>query len=64
MKCINRELYPFLTVLFFAVVVLVLLWPVLDMVVLSASLAVVLMPLHRRLVALDAPCPVVSDHHL
>jgi len=49
MECVNRELYPFLTVLFFAVVVLVLLWPVLDMVVLSASLAVVLMPLHHRL---------------
>ena len=64
MKCINRELYPFLTVLFFAVVVLVLLWPVLDMVVLSASLAVGPDAASPPAVALDAPCPVVSDHHL
>ncbi|MFY9982189.1 MAG: AI-2E family transporter [Methanoregula sp.] len=49
MNCLDREYYPVFTVLFFTVVALVIFWPVLDMVVLSASLAVVLMPLHSRL---------------
>ena len=49
MNCLDREYYPFFMALFFTVVALVIFWPVLDMVVLSASLAVVLMPLHNRL---------------
>jgi predicted PurR-regulated permease PerM len=49
MECPDREYYPFLVVLFLTLLALVIFWPVLDMVVLSASLAVVLMPVHHRL---------------
>jgi len=49
MARIDKDLYPFLIVLFFTLVALAVFWPVLDMVVLGASLAVVLLPVHRRL---------------
>ena len=43
------------SVLFLTVVALVIFWPVLDMVVLGASLAVVLLPLHHRLLRYTRP---------
>jgi predicted PurR-regulated permease PerM len=49
MDCFDKEYYPFFVVLFLTAVALVIFWPVLAMVVLSASLAVVLMPVHTRL---------------
>lgn len=52
---IDKDLYPFLIVLFLTVVALVIFWSVLDMVVLGASLAVVLLPLHRRLMRYTRP---------
>lgn len=50
MTRVDRELYPFLVVVLLTVVALVAFWSFFDMVVLGASLAVVLLPLHRRLV--------------
>jgi len=52
---IDKDLYPFLIVLSLTVVALVIFWSVLDMVILGASLAVVLLPLHRRLMRYTRP---------
>jgi len=49
MTRVDRELYPFLVVVLLTVVALVAFWSFFDMVVLGASLAVVLLPLHHRL---------------
>jgi predicted PurR-regulated permease PerM len=51
----DKDLYPFFIVLFLLAVALVIFWSVLDMVVLGASLAVVLLPLHRRLLRYTRP---------
>ena len=55
MTRMDKDLYPFFIVLFLTVVALVIFWSVLDMVVLGASLAVVLLPLHRRLLQYTRP---------
>jgi predicted PurR-regulated permease PerM len=55
MNRVDKDLYPFFMVLFLTVVALVIFWPILDMVVLGASLAVVLLPLHHRLVRYTRP---------
>ncbi|MFA6363540.1 AI-2E family transporter [Methanoregula sp.] len=52
---IDKDLYPFFIVLFLTVVALVIFWSILDMVILGASLAVVLLPLHRRLLRYTRP---------
>ncbi|MEN6395863.1 MAG: AI-2E family transporter [Methanoregula sp.] len=49
MPRIDRDLYPFLIILFLTAVSFVIFWSVLDMVVLGVSLAVVLLPLHKKL---------------
>ena len=49
MNRVDKDLYPFFIVLFLSIVALVLFWSVLDMVILAASLAVILLPLHHRL---------------
>lgn len=49
MTRVDKELYPFLVVVILTVAALVAFWSFLDMVVLGASLAVVLLPFHRRL---------------
>ncbi|MGA7628162.1 MAG: AI-2E family transporter [Methanoregula sp.] len=49
MITVDKEYYPFLVVLFFTVVAVVIFWPFLAMVVLGGSLAVVMTPLHQRL---------------
>jgi Predicted permease len=49
MARIDRDLYPFLIVLFLTLIALAVFWPVLDMVVLGGSIAVVLFPVHTRL---------------
>lgn len=50
MPRMDRDLYPFIIVVFLTVLSLVVFWSVLDMVVLGASLAVVLYPLHQKLI--------------
>ncbi|MGB7993536.1 AI-2E family transporter [Methanoregula sp.] len=55
MNLLDKEYYPFLVVLFFTLVALVIFWPFLAMVVLGGSLAVVLMPLHHRLMRYTRP---------
>jgi predicted PurR-regulated permease PerM len=48
MTGISRDLRAVLPVLVLALACLILLWPVLDMIILGASLAVVLLPFHHR----------------
>lgn len=55
MVCLDREYYPFLVVLFLTLVAFVIFWPVFDMVIIGGSLAVVLMPLHHRLMQSTRP---------
>jgi predicted PurR-regulated permease PerM len=55
MTRMDKDLYPFFIVLFLSVVALVLFWSVLDMVIIAASLAVVLLPLHHRLLQYTRP---------
>ena len=49
MVSIDREYYPFILFLVIAIAALVLFWPVMDAIIISASLAVVLMPFLDRL---------------
>jgi len=49
MARIDRDMYPFLIVLVLTLIALAVFWPMLDMVVLGGSIAVVLFPVHRRL---------------
>lgn len=49
MARIDKEYFPFLVVVFLWALALVAFWSFFDMVVLGASLAVVLLPLHHRL---------------
>ncbi|HNX17881.1 MAG TPA: AI-2E family transporter [Methanoregula sp.] len=55
MPRMDKELYPFIIVMFLTVVSLVVFWSVLDMVVLGASLAVVLYPFHQKLLRYTRP---------
>ena len=55
MNRVDKDLYPFFIVLFLSIVALVLFWSVLDMVILAASLAVILLPLHHRLLRYTRP---------
>ena len=55
MTRMDKDLYPFFIVLFLSMVVLVLFWSVLDMVIIAASLAVILLPLHHRLLRYTRP---------
>jgi predicted PurR-regulated permease PerM len=48
MTGVSRDLWAVLPVLVLALACLILLWPVLDMIILGASLAVVLLPFHHR----------------
>ena len=49
MARIDRDMYPFLIVLVLTLIALAVFWPMLDMVVLGGSIAVVLFPVHRLL---------------
>ncbi len=55
MTRMDKDLYPFFIVLFLSMVALVLFWSVLDMVIIAASLAVILLPLHNRLLRYTRP---------
>ncbi len=51
----DREYYPFIGIMLIAVVALIIFWPVIDAVVLGASLTVVMLPFHRRLTRFTRP---------
>ncbi|MFA6333050.1 MAG: AI-2E family transporter [Methanoregula sp.] len=49
MSILRNDQVPFILMVILTLAAIVLFWPVMDMVLLAASLAVVLMPLHHRL---------------
>jgi predicted PurR-regulated permease PerM len=49
MKNIYSDLFPFILFLILSLITIIVFWSFMDMVILGASLAVVLIPLHRRL---------------
>jgi predicted PurR-regulated permease PerM len=49
MKPLNADLFPFILFLALTLIVFIVFWSVMDMVVLGASFAVVLIPLHHRI---------------
>ncbi len=63
MTRMDKDLYPFFIVLFLSVVALVMFWSVLDMVILGASLAVVLLPLHHRLLTVYPTGPLLGYYY-
>jgi predicted PurR-regulated permease PerM len=55
MTRMDKDLYPFFIVLFLSIVALVMFWSFLDIVIIAASLAVMLLPLHHRLLQYTRP---------
>ena len=49
MKPLNADLFPFILLVVFTLAACIIFWSVMDMVILGASLAVVLIPLHHRI---------------
>jgi predicted PurR-regulated permease PerM len=49
MKQLNADLFPFILLIVFILAAFIIFWSVMDMVILGASLAVVLIPLHHRI---------------
>ena len=49
MKPLNADLFPFILLVVFTLTAFIIFWSVMDMVILGASLAVVLIPLHHRI---------------
>ena len=49
MKPLNADLFPFILLVVFIIAAFIIFWSVMDMVILGASLAVVLIPLHHRI---------------
>jgi predicted PurR-regulated permease PerM len=49
MKQLNADLYPFILLIVFTLAAFIIFWSVMDMVIIGASLAVVLMPFHHRI---------------
>ncbi|PKL64127.1 MAG: AI-2E family transporter [Methanomicrobiales archaeon HGW-Methanomicrobiales-3] len=55
MNVFRSDQFPFILMVILAVSCIVVFWSIMDMVLLGASLAIVLIPLHRRLVARTRP---------
>jgi predicted PurR-regulated permease PerM len=49
MKQLNADLFPFILLIVLTLAAFIIFWSVMDMVIIGASLAVVLMPLHHRI---------------
>ena len=55
MKSQWTDLFPFVLIIVLTLIAFVIFWSVMDMVLLGASIAVVLLPLHHRILKYTRP---------